>query len=123
MYLTEISMAKGVSTVIKSIKSTLYFYTSWCPLLVLPTWIVLGMAVTGIFGAKYVLLPVFAVLIITWFFVAVYFHSYSSLSESFDRKLEVGLTIYNTVGLIVLTYLVIAYNEVLLEAMTSPIWK
>lgn len=41
---------------IKSIKSALYFYTSWCPLLVL-------------------------------------------------------------------TYLVIAYNGVLLEAMTPPIWK
>lgn len=79
------------------------------------------MVVTGIFGAKYVLLPVFAVLILSWFFVTVYFHSYSSLSESFDRKLEVGLTIYNTVGLIVLTYLVIAYNGVLLEAMTPPI--
>lgn len=123
MYLTEISMAKGVYTVIKSIKSTLYFYTSWCPLLVLPTWIVLGMVVTGIFGAKYVLLPVFEVLIITWFFVAVYFESYSHLTNNFDKNLELGLIIYNTVGLIVLTYLVIAYNGVLLEAMTPPIWK
>lgn len=116
-------MAKGVSTLIKSIKSVLHFYSSWCPLLVLPTWIVLGMVVTGIFGAKYVLLPVFAVLIITWFFVAVYFHSYSTLSKSFDKNMELGLIIYNTVGLIVLTYLVIAYNGVLLEAMTPPIWK
>ena len=108
---------------IKSIKSVLHFYSSWCPLLVLPTWIVLGMAVTGIFGAKYVLLPVFAVLFITWIFVTVYFHSYSTLSKSFDKNMELGLIIYNTVGLIVLTYLVIACNGVLLEAMTSPIWK
>lgn len=116
-------MAKGVSTVIKSIKSALYFYTSWSPLLSLPTWILVGMATVGIFGVKYVLIPTYIVLIFSWFFVTVYFHSYSSLSESFDRKLELGLIIYNTVGLIVLTYLVIACNGVLLEAMTPPIWK
>lgn len=106
-----------------SLKNALNLYTCWSPILSLPTWILVGMAVTGIFGAKYVLLPVFAVLIITWYFVTVYFQTYSSLSESFDKNLELGLIIYNTVGLIVLTYLVTAYNGVLLEAMTPPIWK
>lgn len=81
------------------------------------------MAVTGIFGAKTVLLPVFAVLIITWYFVSVYFQTYSSLSESFDKILGLILTIYNTVGLVVLTYLVLAYHGLLLEAMTPQIWK
>ena len=107
----------------KSVKSILEFYTCWCPLLVLPTWIIVGMVVTGIFGAKTVLLPVFAVLIITWYFVTVYFESYSSLSESFDKKLEVGLTVYNTVGLVVLIYLVFNYLRVLLVEMIPPIWK
>lgn len=81
------------------------------------------MATVGIFDMKYVLIPTYIVLILTWFFVSVYFQSYSSLYESFDKKLEVGLTVYNTVGLVVLVYLVIAYNGVLLEAMIPPIWK
>lgn len=85
--------------------------------------IILGMVTTCIFGAKYVLLLVFAVLILTWLFVAVYFESYSSLQESFDKNLEVGLTIYNTVGLVILTYLVFNYFGVILVEMTPPIWK
>ena len=107
----------------KQLRNIFNLYTSWSPLLSLPSWILVGMSTVVIFGVKYVLIPTYIVLILSWFFVTVYFHSYSSLSESFDRKLEVGLTIYNTVGLIVLTYLVIAYNGVLLEAMTPPIWK
>lgn len=70
---------------IKTLKSTLELYTCWSPILSLPTWIIVGMVVTSIFGAKTVLLPVFAVLILTWLFVAVYFESYSSLQESFDK--------------------------------------
>lgn len=108
---------------IKTLKSTLELYTCWSPILSLPTWIIVGMVVTGIFGAKTVLLPVFAVLILTWLFVAVYFESYSSLQESFDKNLRIGLTIYNTVGLVVLAYLVINYLGVLLVEMTPPIWK
>lgn len=108
---------------VKPLKNVLELYTCWSPILALPTWIVLGMVTTGIFGAKNVLLLVFAVLILTWLFVAVYFESYSSLQESFDKNLGLGLTIYNTIGLMVLVYLVIAYNGVLLEAMTPPIWK
>lgn len=108
---------------VKHLRNTLNLYSCWCPLLVLPTWIIVGMVVTGIFGAKTVLLPVFAVLVITWYFVTVYFESYSSLSESFDKKLEVGLTVYNTVGLVVLIYLVFNYHGVLLVEMIPPIWK
>ena len=108
---------------IKTLKSTLEFYTCWSPILALPTWIILGMVVTGIFGIKTVLLPVFAVLILTWLFVAVYFESYSSLQESFDKNLGLGLTVYNIVGLVVLTYLVFTYYGVLLVEMTPPIWK
>ena len=102
---------------VKSLKNVLNLYTCWSPILSLPTWILVGMATVGIFDVKYVLIPTYIVLILTWFFVSVYFQSYSSLSESFDKKLEVGLTVYNTVGL------VLAYNGVLLEAMTPPIWK
>ena len=108
---------------VKSLKNVLNLYTCWSPLLSLPTWILVGMATVGIFELKYVLIPTYIVLILTWLFVTVYFHSYSSLSESFDKKLGVGLTVYNTVGLVVLVYLIIAYNGVLLEAMTPPIWK
>ena len=108
---------------VKTIKSMLELYTCWSPILALPTWIVLGMVTTCIFGAKYVLLPVFAVLILTWLFVAVYFESYSSLQESFDKNLGVGLTVHNTIGLVVLTYLVFNYYGVLLVEMTPPIWK
>ena len=108
---------------VKSLKNVLTLYTCWSPLLSLPTWVLVGMATVGIFDVKYVLIPTYIVLILTWFFVAVYFESYSSLSESFDKKLEVGLTVYNTVGLVVLAYLVIGYNGVLLEAMTPTIWK
>lgn len=108
---------------IKTLKSTLEFYTCWSPILALPTWIILGMVVTGIFGIKTVLLPVFAVLILTWLFVAVYFESYSSLQESFDKNLGLGLTIYNTIGLVVLIYLVVNYYGVLLVEMTPPIRK
>ena len=106
---------------IKTLKSTLELYTCWSPILSLPTWIIVGMVVTGIFDAKTVLLPVFAVLILTWLFVAVYFESYSSLQESFDKNLRIGLTIYNTVGLVVLACLVINYHGVLLVEMTPPI--
>ena len=108
---------------VKSIKNVVNLYICWSPLLSLPTWVLVGMATVGIFDVKYVLIPTYIVLILTWFFVAVYFESYSSLSESFDKKLGVGLTVYNTVGLVVLAYLVIGYNGVLLEAMTPPIWK
>lgn len=107
----------------QSLKNALNLYTCWSPILALPTWIVLGMVATCIFGAKYVLIPTYIVLILTWFFVAVYFESYSSLSESFDKKLGVGLTVYNTIGLVVLTYLVFSYYGVLLVEMTPPIWK
>ena len=106
---------------VKCLRNTLNLYTCWSPILSLPTWVLVGMATVGIFDVKYVLIPTYIVLILTWFFVAVYFQSYSSLSESFDKKLEVGLTVYNTVGLVVLVYLVIAYNGVLLEALTPPI--
>ena len=106
---------------VKSIKNVVNLYICWSPLLSLPTWVLVGMATVGIFDVKYVLIPTYIVLILTWFFVAVYFESYSSLSESFDKKLGVGLTVYNTVGLVVLSYLVIAYNGVLLEALTPPI--
>lgn len=108
---------------VKSLKNVLTLYTCWSSLLSLPTWVLVGMATVGIFDVKYVLIPTYIVLILTWFFVAVYFESYSSLSESFDKKLGVGLTVYNTVGLVVLSYLVIGYNGVLLEAMTPTIWK
>lgn len=108
---------------IKTLKSTLELYTCWSPILSLPTWIITGMVVTGIFGIKTVLLPVFAVLIITWLFVAVYFETYSTLQDSFDKNLGLGLTIYNTVGLVVLIYLVLNYHRVLLQEMTLPIWK
>ena len=106
----------------KQLRGMLNLYTCWSPILSLPTWILVGMATVGIFELKYVLIPTYIVLILTWFFVTVYFHSYSSLSESFDKKLGVGL-VYNTAGLVVLVYLVIAYNGVWLEAMTPPIWK
>ena len=108
---------------VKSLKNVLNLYTCWSPVLSLPTWVLVGMATVGIFDVKYMLIPSYIVLILTWFFVAVYFESYSSLSESFDKNLGLGLTVYNTVGLVVLTYLVIAYNGVLLEALTPPIWK
>lgn len=108
---------------VNSLKSVFNLYTCWSPLLALPTWIILGVVTVGIFDAKYVLIPTYIVLILTWFFVAVYFHSYSSLSESFDKKLGVALTVYNTIGLVVLTYLVFNYHGVLLEAMTPPILK
>ena len=108
---------------VKSIKNVVNLYICWSPLLSLPTWVLVGMATVGIFDVKYVLIPTYIVLILTWFFVAVYFESYSSLSESFDKKLGVGLTVYNTVGLVVLSYLVISYNGVLLEALTPTIWK
>lgn len=108
---------------VKLIKNVVNLYICWSPLLSLPTWVLVGMATVGIFDVKYVLIPTYMVLILTWLFVAVYFESYSSLSESFDKELGVGLTVYNTVGLVVLVYLVIAYNGVLLEAMTPPIWK
>ena len=107
----------------KSLKNVLDLYTCWSPILSFPTWILVGMATVGIFDIKYVLIPTYIVWVLTWFFIAVYFQSYSSLSESFDKKLGVGLTVYNTVGLVVLVYLLIAYNGVLLEAMTPPIWK
>lgn len=107
----------------KGLKTILDLYSCWSPILSLPTWIIVGMAVTGIFGMKYVLLPVFAVWVVTWYFVAVYFQTYSSLSESFDKTLGICLSIYNTIGLVVLTYLVVAYSGVLLEALTPPIWK
>ena len=108
---------------VKSIKNVVNLYICWSPLLSLPTWVLVGMATVGIFDVKYVLIPTYIVLILTWFFVAVYFESYSSLSESFDKKLGVGLTVYNTVGLVVLTYLVCNYTGVLIEAMTPTIWK
>lgn len=107
----------------KQLRNIFDLYTCWSPLLSLPTWTILGMVTVGIFDVKYVLIPTYVVMILTWFFVAVYFHSYSSLSESFDKKLGVGLTVYNTIGVVVLAYLVIAYNGVLLEAMIPPIWK
>lgn len=107
----------------KSLKNVLDLYTCWSPILSLPTWILVGMATVGIFDIKYVLIPTYIVWVLTWFFIAVYFQSYSSLSESFDKKLGVGLTVYNTVGLVVLVYLLIAYNGVLLEAMTLTIQK
>lgn len=108
---------------VKCLRNTFNLYTCWSPVLALPTWVLVGMATVGIFDVKYVLIPTYMVLILTWFFVAVYFESYSSLSKSFDKKLEVVLTVYNTVGLVVLTYLVYNYTGVLLEAMTPPIWK
>ena len=108
---------------IKTLKSTLELYTCWNAILSLLTWMIVGMVVTGIFGTKYVLLPVFAVWILTWLFVAVYFESYSSLQESFDKNLGFGLTIYNTIGLVVLIYLVVNYYGVLLVEMTPPIRK
>lgn len=74
---------------VKSIKNVLNLYTCWSPLLSLPTWVLVGMATVGIFDVKYVLIPTYMMLILTWFFVAVYFESYSSLSESFDKKLGV----------------------------------
>ena len=49
----------------------------------------MGITAIGIFGIG-VLLPVFAVLIITWYLIAVYFETYSSLSESFDKNLGLG---------------------------------
>ena len=107
----------------KQLRNMFNLYTCWSPLLALPTWIILGMVTVGIFDVKYALIPTYIVLILTWFFVEVYFHSYSSLSESFDKKLGVGLFVYNTIGLVVLTYLVFSYHGVLLEAMTPPILK
>lgn len=108
---------------VKSLKNVLNLYTCWSPVLSLPTWVLVGMATVGIFDVKYVLIPSYIVLILTWFFVAVYFESYSSLQESFDKNLGVGLTVYNTIGLVVLTYLVFSYYGVLLVEMTPPIWK
>ena len=107
----------------KQLKNIFDLYTCWSPILALPTWIILGMVTVGIFGVKYVLIPTYIVLFLTWLFVTVYFHSYSSLSESFDKKFGVGLSVYNTIGLVVLAYLVFSYHGVLLEAMTPPIWK
>ena len=108
---------------VKSLKNALNLYTCWSPILSLPTWILVGMATVGIFDIKYVLIPTYIVLILTWLFVAVYFESYSSLQESFDKNLGVGLTVYNTIGLVVLTYLVFSYYGVILVEMTPPIWK
>lgn len=107
----------------QSIKFLLGFYNCWSSILSLPTWILVGMTAIGIFGMEYVLLPVFAVWFVTWYFIAVYFQSYSSLSESFDKKFRTWLSTYNTIGLVVLIYLVLTYQGVLLEAMTPPIWK
>lgn len=73
----------------QSIKFLLGFYNCWSSILSLPTWILVGMTAIGIFGIG-VLLPVFAVWFVTWYFIAVYFQSYSSLSESFDKNLGLG---------------------------------
>ncbi len=98
-------MTKSISTFFKDIAT---MYISMSPLLALPIWIGVGFTIMAVYNNIKLLLPIFAILGITWLFVMVYFETYSSDSERHNQIKDYCFTVYNTVGLLIITYFIIS---------------
>ena len=97
-------MIQSISTFVKNIATV---YRSMSPLLALPIWIGVGISIMSVYDDIKLLLPIFVILGITWLFVAVYFETYSSDSERSNQIKDNWFTVYNTVGLLIITYLIV----------------
>ena len=97
-------MIQSISTFVKNIATV---YRSMSPLLALPIWISVGISIMSVYDDIKLLLPIFVILGITWLFVAVYFETYSSDSERSNQIKDNWFTVYNTVGLLIITYLIV----------------
>lgn len=100
-------MIQSISTLLKNIAIV---YRSMGPLLALPVWIGVGLSIMLVFNDIKLLLPIFVVLGLTWLFVAVYFETYSSDSERSNQIKDYCFTVYNTIGLLIITYFIIFHN-------------
>ena len=98
-------MTKSISNFVKN---TAIVYCSMSPLLALPIWIGVGMSIMSEYNDIRLLLPIFGLLGITWLFVAVYFETYSSDSERSNQIKDNCFAVYNTVGLLIITYLIVS---------------
>lgn len=107
----------------KLFKNIIALYICWSPLLILPTWFIVGMTLLAVYGVKIILLPMFATLIIIWFFVAVYFETSSNMSEKEDKKYALWFSLFNTIGLFVTIYFYTFHMSTIIEQLTPPIWK
>lgn len=100
-------MIQSISTLLKNIAIV---YRHMSPLLALPVWIGVGLSIMFVFNDIKLLLPIFVVLGLTWLFVAVYFETYSSDSERSNQIKDYCFTVYNTIGLLIITYFIVFYN-------------
>ena len=107
----------------KTFKNIIKMYICWSPLLALPTWIITGMTLTAIYGTKTLLLPSFAILIITWLFVFVYIETCSNMSEKENQKYTLYFSIFNTIGLFIILYFCVFNMDTIIAELTPPIWK
>ena len=98
-------MTKSISTFFKDIAKV---YSSLSPILALPIWIGVGFTIMAVYNNIKLLLPIFAILAITWLFVMVYFETYSSYSERSKQIKEKCFAVYNTVGLLIITSLIVS---------------
>ena len=93
------------------------------PLIALPTWFIVGMTLLAVYGVKIMLLPMFAILIVTWLFVSVYFERSSNMSEKENQKYALWFSLFNTFGLCVIIYFCTFHMSTIIEQLTPPIWK
>ena len=107
----------------KSFKDIITMCICFGPPIALPTWFMVGMTLVAIYGVKIMLLPMFAVLIITWLFVSVYFERSSNMSEKENQKYALWFSLFNTLGLFIILYFCIFHMSIIIEQLTPPIWK
>lgn len=107
----------------KSFKDIITMCICCSPLVTLPTWFVVGMTLLAVYGVKIILLPMFAMLIITWLFVSVYFETSSNMSEKENRKYASWFSLFNVIGLCIILYFCTFHMSTIIEQLTPPILK
>lgn len=87
----------------KSKLLTLYEnYVSWSALLTVPVWVLGGSALVMATNSGEVLLFVLLLWAVTFIVCASYIDTYSSSSERDNKRKELWLSVYCTIGLVVL---------------------
>jgi hypothetical protein len=102
---------------IRSIKSVTQTYIGLSPLLSLTVWFFTGLVVMGAFGYEKLILPFFAVGLVNWLFVMVYFETYHPEYNSNTKTKDLLFSLYVTVGLLLSVYLILTQGSVILHAI------
>ena len=101
---------------IKSIKSVTQTYIGLSPLLSLPIWFFTSL-VMGVLGYEKLILLFFAIGLVNWISLMVYFETYHPEYNSNTKTKDLLFSLYVTAGLLLSAYLLFTQGSVILHSI------